>query len=268
MEFKNDLSLIRMPSKIKYQLIGTKLPGSNDIYFRAKQKELAEQYAGARLFLIETDMTDRGHWFEDSEDEVANNAFMLTFKGYLYEISLFYYNIVVDLSWTMTYTAIEYACSLKGKRVNVSGIQPIDIATELLRKAENNVTSPTAEENPFCYLKLMAPEFSKVIDYIIEFWNDYGSSAVRKKYNYCKHKGKPKYEELDKLDNSKFFSVYVENGGNIQEMATCSDDVMYKYSLEEAISELKEFDEEKLFPYIENLIKMIEEKLSPSPMTT
>ena len=257
-----------MPSKIKYQLIGTKFPGSNDIYFRSKQKELAEQYAGARLFLVETEMSDKGHWFEDSEDEIANNAFMLTFRGYLYEAALFYYNVVVDLSWTMTYTAIEYACSLKGKRVNLSGIQPMDAATEMLRKAENNVTSPTAEENPFGYLKSMIPEFSEVIDYIVEFWNTYGTSAIRKKYNYLKHKGKPKYEELDKLDNSKFFSAYVECCGNMDEMATCSDDVMYKYSLEEAISELKEFDDEMLFPYIEKLINMIEANLNPSPMAT
>lgn len=41
--------------------------------------------------------------------------------------------------------------------------------------------------------------------------------------------------------------------------------VKYKFSLEEAIFELKKFGYNVLFPYIANLIKTIEDILCPSP---
>ena len=40
---------------------------------------------------------------------------------------------------------------------------PIDEAAKLLRIAEANVTAPTAEVNPFGYLKKMCPEFTKAM---------------------------------------------------------------------------------------------------------
>ena len=73
--------------------------------------------------------------------------------------------------------------------MNISGMKPIEEAAELLRSAERNVTSPTAEENPFAYLKMMCPEFSPAIEQIVEFWNKFSSTEIRKRYNFCKHKG-------------------------------------------------------------------------------
>lgn len=40
MEFKTDLDEIRVPASTKFQLIGAKLPNSNDVYFRASKKSL------------------------------------------------------------------------------------------------------------------------------------------------------------------------------------------------------------------------------------
>ena len=40
----------------------------------------------------------------------------------------------------------------------------------------------------------------------------------------------------------------------------------YEFSLEEAIVELKEFDDNTLFPYLKKLIETIEKILAPSPM--
>ena len=220
------------------------------------------------MFLCETELKQPDYWFDKTDDDTVNKAFALTFRQYFYETALFYYNVVVDLTWSMTYTAIEYACTLNGKRVDLQGIKPLDEAAELLRKAEKNVTTPTAEENPFDYLNYMAPEFSDVISLIVDFWKSFGSSEVRQRYNYCKHKGKPLCNELEALDNSRFFSMHVESGGNVYEMAMCSKDIRYKISLEESIKELKRFDDEVLFPYVKELLDRIEAVIMPSPMAT
>lgn len=43
-EFKTDINELRPPNQIKHNLVGAKLPNNNDIYYRAKQKELIDQY--------------------------------------------------------------------------------------------------------------------------------------------------------------------------------------------------------------------------------
>lgn len=268
MEFTTDIFTLDRPSQVKFNLVGTKLPRSNDVYFRAKQKELVEQYSAARVFMHETETEDWNHWFTPIDDKNATEAFRLIFRSHFYETALFYYNAVVDISWTLCYVAIEFACSNKGIRVDISGIKPIEEAAELLRKAEGNVTSPTAENNPFSYLKLMCPEFEPVIDHIISFWNTFSSSEIRKRYNFCKHKGRPSYNEIERLSAGRVMGFYVKNKTNGQITQVVSDprDVQYSFSLEDAISELREFDDRTLFPYIKKLIDTVEAILQPSPM--
>ena len=195
MDFRTDIFSLDTPSKVQYELSGIKLPNSNDVFFRAKQKELVEQYAAARIFMHETETDDWNHWFMPVDDQTASEAIRLIYRSHFYETALFFYNAVVDISWTLCYVAIEFACSNNGVRVEVGGIKPIEEAVALLRKAEGNVTSPTAEDNPFSYLKLMCPAFEPVIDQIVSFWGSFASSDIRKRYNFCKHKGRPAYEE-------------------------------------------------------------------------
>ncbi|MDD4691870.1 hypothetical protein [Eubacterium aggregans] len=268
MEFINDIFTLQKPSKVKFELIGTKLPSSNDLFFRSKQEELIEQYSAARIFMHETETDDWNHWFNPVDDERAEKAFHLIFRSHFYETALFYYNAVVDISWALCYVAIEFACNKKGTRVNISGMKTIEEAAELLRSAERNVTSPTAEENPFEYLKMMCPEFTSAIDQIVGFWNQFAASNIRKRYNFCKHKGRPAYSEIEKLKPGKVMGVYVENKSSGEKTQIASDisDVKYEFSLEEAICELQEFDDNILFPYIASLIKTIEDILDPSPM--
>ena len=268
MEFNTDVFALNRPSQIKFNLVDVKLPNSNDVYFRAKQRELVEQYSAARVFMNETETEDWNHWFDPVDNQNSNEAFRLIFRSHFYETALFYYNVVVDMSWTLCYVAIEFACSNKGIRVDISGMKPIEEAAELLRKAEGNVTSPTAEDNPFSYLKLMCPEFEPVIDQIISFWNAFSSSEIRKRYNFCKHKGRPSYEEIERLSYGRVMGFYVVNktDGKITQVASDYRDVQYSFSLENAISELREFDDRVLFPYIKNLIDTVEAILQPSPM--
>ena len=268
MEFSTDIFSLDRPSHVKFDLVGSKLPNSNDIYFRAKQRELVEQYSAARIFMHETETDDWNHWFNPVDDQNATEAFHLIFRSHFYETALFYYNAVVDISWTLCYVAIEFACSNKGVRVDISGIKPIEEAAELLRRAEGNVTSPTAEDNPFSYLKLMCPEFEPAIDQIISFWNSFSSSEIRKRYNFCKHKGRPAYEEIEKLSAGRVMGFYVKNNttGQMTQVASDPRDVRYSFSLEAAISELRDFDDAVLFPYVQKLISTIETILKPSPM--
>ena len=113
-----------------------------------------------------------------------------------------FYNIIVDLSWTLCYVSAEYVLYEKDKTIDFSGMLPIEEAYKALRKAENLVTNPNSQDNPFVYLKNMCPEFTPAIDLIIEFWQDFADSEIRKLYNFIKHKGKPNFDEIELLDNN------------------------------------------------------------------
>lgn len=266
MEFVGDILSLEQPSTRKFNLLGASLPSSKDVYFRSKQKEIIEQYSAARIFMYETENTDWDHWFNRVEDDDAQRYFELTYKAYFYEIALTYYNIVVDLSWSICYLAAEFSLALRGERINFGGIQPVDEAFELMRKAENLVTNPNAEENPFGYLKLMCPEFSTAIDMVINFWAEYGHSNIRQLYNFYKHKGKPLYTEIEAFTESHLMGFYLQDqDGNRIQLASDTSDVRFQCSLEESIEGLRQFDNTKLFPYISALFLELEHVLEPSP---
>lgn len=268
MDFVNDIFNLLPPSKSSFNLIGTSLPTNKDLYFRTKQREVIDQYAGARIFLSETDTDDWNHWFNQVDDERNNTAFKKIFSAYFYESALTYYNIVVDLSWTLCYVCAEFAITKGDKRITFEGCKPIEEAFQLLRTAEKVVTSPTAATNPFAYLQIMAPEYSRAIQIITDFWNSFNESEIRKKYNYCKHKGKPAYKEIEALRGTgRLFGVSIQaDGGELTEIASDTRDVRWVQSLEENIAELQRFDDEILFPYIKSLLAELENVVAPSPM--
>ena len=264
MDFDSEIFDLAAPSSKKFDLLSTNWPTSTDLYFRSKQKEIIDQYAAARIFLRETETDDWKHWFSETEDKVANSAFKLIFTSYFFEIALMYYNIVVDLSWTLCYVSAEFACSHKGQRVNFSGMKSLDDAAILLRSAENNVTPPTAETNPFTYLKAMNSNFSKAIDLIIDFWNTFSSTTIRSWYNYCKHKGKPAYSEIEELRGGRLFETFIEEAstGKKTQLATDIVDVQYLFSLKEGIEELHKFDNSVLYRYLKDLLNELEKVIN------
>ena len=269
MDFANDIFTLKPPSKKSFKLEGTSLPTNKDLYFRTKQREIIDQYAAARIFLRETETDDWSHWFNLVDDERNNTAFKKIFTTYFYETALMYYNIVVDLTWTLCYVSAEFAISNSSNRVDFEGCKPIEEAYQLLRTAENSVTSPTAESNPFEYLQKMCPEYSKAIQIIVDFWNSFSSSAIRKKYNYCKHKGKPAYDEIEELRGKgrlSGISIQLVNSTEKIEIASDIRDVQWVQSLKENISELIKFDNEQLFPYVKSLLEELERVVKPSPM--
>lgn len=269
MDFVNDIFTLKPPSKISFELVGTTLPTNKDLYFRTKQREIIDQYAAARIFLGETETDDWSHWFNPVENEKSNEAFKLMFMAYFYETALMYYNIVVDLTWTLCYVSAEFAISNSSNRVDFEGCKPIEEAYQLLRTAENSVTSPTAESNPFGYLQKMCPEYSEAIKIITEFWNQFASSEIRKKYNYCKHKGKPAYDEIEELrGKGRLFELLIKPVDSTEKIEIASDirDVQWVQSLKDNILELKKFDDEQLFRYVKSLLEELEKIVKPSPM--
>ncbi len=267
MELKGDLASLGEYGAKSFELMGLSLPVSRDVYYRAKQKEILDQYTAARIFMDETETTDWEHWFAKVENANMQKYVELTFRAHFYEIALMYYNIVVDLSWVSCYLAAEFALEARGERVDFGGIKPIEEAYNLLRRAEKLVTNPNAEDNPFVYLKKMCPEFSHAIDMIVDFWNQFVDSSIRQRYNFCKHKGKPAYVEMEQLNKTRFVGFYRENSsGERVKLASNPVDVRFQISLEKAIEELRQFDNEKLFPYISGLFSELERVIKPSPI--
>ena len=213
----------------------------------------------------ETENEEWEYWFNRLEDAAPQETMQIRIKSSLYETALMFYNIVVDLSWALCYVCGEFACTVDGKRVSLDEMKPIEEAYKILRSAERNVASPTAEDNPFDYLRITAPEYMPAIDCVTDFWNAFSNTPVRRIYNYCKHKGKPIYKESPELSESRFLGMYYQHKtGEKTQLSSDTRDVQMKLSLTDEIQQLKDFDDEMLFPYIQNLLRIIEDINKPS----
>lgn len=104
----------------------------------------------------------------------------------------------------------------------------------------------------------MCPQFVEPINLIKEFWKSFNNSKIRKVYNFIKHKGKPQYEEV-KVQKVMGLIISGEN------CPTDIRDVQMVINLKSSIQELLEFDENVLFPYINNLYIFLEAVVNPSP---
>lgn len=273
--FKNDIfSTIASPSTQSYSLIGLKLPSNQDIFFMAKWHELFERYESARLFLRKAYEEEWEKWINpstnsDTEKAAEFNDYVRYFyKAELYETALINYNILVDLSWTITYVSAEfmlYKFDSDGNITNaeeVHGMHPIDEAIEMLRKVENGTIAPSAEGSPFVYLKTIAPKFENAVDLIIKFWNEFSNSEIRSLYNFIKHKGKPLYSEQNSHRSNRIFDLIMGN----EKYPSDVRDVQKEVSIEQGIEELIRFDNEQLFPYVDKLITELRKAVNPSPM--
>lgn len=150
----NDIFTLLPSYNRKIDFTKVKLPNNQDVFFRSKQKEIIQQYNTARIFLLQTENENWEHLFKTTGDLDADEYFKLTVMASNYESALIFYNIVIDLSWTLCYVSADYAIHYKhGKPNEFSSVASIEKAVELIRSAEKNVTNPTAEDNPFDYLK-------------------------------------------------------------------------------------------------------------------
>lgn len=111
-------------------------------------------------------------------------------------------------------------------------------------------------------MKKMCPQFSAVLDFIIDFWERFSHTPVRTNYNFLKHKGALCYEEIQKLEPNRIFSLQISD----QKCPSDIRDVQKSISLLDAIEELRQFDNNQLFPYIESLFQQLEALVKPSPL--
>lgn len=262
MEFEHEVFDLMPPHNKTFSLVGMKIPNDKDIFFRAKQKETLDRYQAARRFMYELETDDWDHYFQKSADAKANAYFQNVLKAQMYEAALIFYNTVIDLSWITCYTSAEYFIYLDGKPVEIEGITTIETAYDALRKAEGLVQHPGADGSPFIYLKKMCPQFSDVLDFIIDFWKGFSNTSVRLNYNYFKHKGALCYEEIQALEPNRIFSLRI----NDQNCPSDIRDVQKTINLLVAIEELRQFDNNQLFPYIESLFQQLESLVKPSPL--
>jgi len=258
--FVTDIFELQQNRNIKINLIGASLPNSSDVFFRAKQEEVFQQYESARIFLRETKTDDWNHWFQNCNTEYQE-VFELLFTERMFESSLMFYNIVVDLSWVLCYVSAEYALYQKDGTISMCSMLNIEEAYKLLRKAENVVTNPNCQGNQFEYLKTMCPEFKDSINLVIDFWKNFSDANIRTLYNFIKHKGKPLYEEVENHRKSRVLGLIMNN----ENCPTDIRDVQKVISLKDSIQELIEFDDNVLFPYIKELYELLEIAIKPSP---
>lgn len=259
---------IQPPHSVSFKIVGTALPTNQDIYFVAKWHEIFERYTTARLFVKKALEGDWDYWFNKVDDDKVQHAIEYKFKAELYETALLSYNILVDLTWTWTYVSAVYVLYIFDEEGNVTnakdvcGMHPIEESYELLRKTEKNVFPPKDKGDPFHYLKVMRPEFSDAVDTIVDFWKVFSDSSIRTLYNFIKHKGKPLYEEVEKIRGGKVISILIGN----EEYPSDIRDVQKMISVESGLKELIEFDNDLLFPYIEKLLSQLKAAVDPSPM--
>lgn len=267
MEFKTDpyslLPLLNQTVSLSKLLLSS----NKDVFYRAKQKELIDQYVTARNFLILTKTSDWSYFFAPSPNQQANTYFELTFTANFYEAALMFYNIVVDLSWTTCYLCSEFVLYKNNQPIDFSQSTSLEDSISFLRTAERNVTNPTSDTSPFLYLKKMNPEYEKAIDLICNFWSEFAKSPIRQQYNFIKHKGKPLYNEIAALDTTRLFSYTRKNSdGTTTQVASNIKDVQFKTPLLQSIDELLLFDDEVLFPYLQELFNILEKIFDPSPL--
>lgn len=261
MEFLGNISELEQNKNITIKFSGLKIPSHTDVFFRAKQDEILQQYKTARIFLRETETDNWEHWFQ-TDDLEYQEVLKLEYMGRMFESALMYYNIIIDLSWTICYASAEYGLYENNIVIDMSDMMNIEDAYKALRKTENSVYNPNSEDNPFEYLKNVCPEFRDAINLIIDFWKSFSNTNVRILYNYIKHKGKPLYVELKKLYGPKLMGLIKGN----ERYPTDKRDIQKVISLKDAIIELKEFDDKVLFPYIKELLKLLEVAVDPSPI--
>ena len=263
MMFKTDVWTLKPNSNRTIMMEGSILPNSPSVFFRAKQEELFRQYETARLFLTETGREDSAwdYWFCRNEEEQLQEIFTLLFREKMFEASLMFYNIIVDLSWVLCYVSAEYAFYDQDKVTSFDKLMSIEEANSLLRKTEEITEGPDARGNPFSYLKKMTPQFSPAVDLIIDFWKSYKESPTRMLYNFIKHRGKPLYKEIEEKKGSRLLGLSIAG----IKCPTDVRDVQKALSLDESIKDLIEFDDNNLFPFVSNLIMTLEKAVDPSP---
>lgn len=227
---------------------------NSQLLFESKLKEIIEQYQFAREILRQIDNGRWDCWFPTFKEQEKNKIFQTGFNEYFLETSILYYNIVVDLTWVLFFGCAGYAIEKRtGKKVSITKIMGLQDAQDAFRKLEDCIFHPTGEADPFRQITKEMPKFNGAVTLITNFWNQFRNDEIRNLYNFIKHKGKPQYTEMYKLVGRKPYSIHIGE----TEIPTDLNDTRRVISLYGTAEKLVKFDNEKLFPYCDSLIKTL-----------
>lgn len=231
------------------------IPTSREIYFESKLYEIYQRYQSARIIINAIDNNKDGYWcdVESYDDDVVR----LNYNGLFLENMIINYNIVVDLTWIITFLSIEI-CHYEEKfntKFNFNEVNEIKKTKEVIKKIEEMIKSPDSEKSIkyFNYFNSLFNEYIPITTYVKEFWKSFKESEIRGMYNFIKHRGKPEYEEIYKIIGKKFYSYKCDG----IEYSCDMNDVRKEISLYDYIDELIEFDDNVLFPYCNKLFDML-----------
>lgn len=283
MTFSTDLHTLDEP-KIKRLCDNDLWPSSSEYFFKCKQQEIRERYDSARRMMCNI-YPNNGEIYPPilTDDENRKKRCELYMQAIYYEASLTFYNMVIDLSWVMVCGAFDFSYGTEDNRFIVEEFYNCEKYIDILSNLEQNTTSPNDWSR---YFSNRMPSSEPIMSLVMDFWNTVQNHPIRGKYNYIKHRGRPVYKELFDIDSKHRPSrgMYILEGvptfNNTDEeikwhlnykkrdvdteLPTHVDEMRKTYSLIESIDELKDFDENKLFPYITNLFDLIDEFLQPS----
>lgn len=236
------------------------------LYFIIKYQEILDRYYSARMYMEEINTQDWEHWTRNNTEDMKPIV-QIKLEANFYETALIYYNVVIDLSWVLTYVSLETFFWKGEKAQAVFGLKGKEDAENTLRNLEKEVQTPLIETNQFGYLKSMNDEYKKTIELVEEFWKNIKDTDIRENYNFIKHRGCLAYSEIGVFEENHFVNLYfmLKNEEKIA-MPSSVYDLQKKISLRDSIEKLRKFDDEQLYPYIKELVVCLKKIVQPSSL--
>lgn len=264
--FKNNIKMLYPNINRKFELVGTPIEITQDFIYLAKLREIIARYESARFMLLQTKPKEWDYWTKLNKTEETKEYCKVIVKSNFYESALIFYNIVVELSWQLTYLSIENFLINTNDNIvsDLSGLKEKDDAVNLIRQLEELCKEPS--DQLYSYLLKIDPTLDEIIEIIRRFKDKVEFINLKLLYNFTKHRGKFKYKEMFDFEDLRFHTTYSFNSeGDITTLNSSSEDLFKTLNLEEAINELFYFDDEILFPYLKQLIYLLFEWVQPSP---
>lgn len=253
MNFEKKLSVFNPPKEIKFNERKL-LPDKNEIFYTLKRKEIIEKYNKARHMMNMLEPNIGKIYPECTDDDPEKYLYNeLCNKAIYYESALFFYNSIVDLIYIMCYCIFEY------RNVNTEILDQY-LCYDSLKDILMDLEKITITESDFKYLAKGNKKLEQISEQISEFHKSFFNvekSTIRKKYNYIKHRGDIVYDEIESICKKYRGEIEINFCG--QKILNDSNCITTQYSLNQSIGELRYFDNEILFPFIEKLFKSLED---------
>lgn len=232
-----------------------RMPNSNKNFFEGKLYEIYLRYQSARIMMHSIDNNDNEYWYYNTDKEINNHIIRLNYNGFFLENAILNYNIVVDLTWIITFLSIDICYYKDNNKFVFDEINQKEESKTVINKIEKFVQSPDVDEiKEFLnYFSSLHFKYEEVVNHITSFWQSFSTNEIRYLYNYLKHRGKPEYTEIYKLTGKKFFSYYDGD----KEYATDMSDIRKEISMYNQIEKLIDFDDNILFPYCNKLFQLL-----------